>query len=62
MTLFSPLAGVLIDRYNRKILLVITQYIQIVIVAFLGIAAFYDVLEVWHVLCYGFCGGAFHAV
>ena len=62
MTLFSPLAGVLIDRYNRKILLIITQYIQIVLVAFLAIGAFYEVIEVWHVLVYGFCGGAFHAV
>ena len=62
MTLFSPLAGVLIDRYNRKILLLITQYIQIVVVVFLAIAAFYEILQVWHVLVYGFCGGAFHAV
>ena len=62
MTLFSPLAGVLIDRYNRKILLLLTQAIQIVLVAILGIAAFYELLEVWHVLGYGFCAGAFHAV
>ncbi|MDC0035047.1 MFS transporter [Chloroflexi bacterium] len=62
MTLFSPLAGVLIDRYNRKLLLLITQYIQIIVVLFSGIAAFYEVLQLWHVLVYGFCSGAFHAV
>ena len=45
MTLFSPLAGVLIDRYNRKILLLATQAFQIVLVAILGIAAFYELLE-----------------
>ncbi|MQG66455.1 MAG: MFS transporter [SAR202 cluster bacterium] len=62
LTLFSPVAGVLIDRYNRKLLLVITQFGQILLTGFLGIVAFYEAIEVWHVLGFGFCSGAFHAL
>ena len=62
MTLCSPVAGILIDRYNRRNLLLITQFSQMFLVAILGILALYEVIEVWHVLLFAFWAGAFHGV
>ena len=62
MTLCSPVAGILIDRYNRRNLLLITQFSQMFLVAILGMLALYEVIEVWHVLFFAFWAGAFHGV
>ena len=62
MTLSSPVAGILIDRYNRRNLLVITQFSQMFLVAILGILALYEVIEVWQVLFFAFLGGAFYGM
>ncbi len=62
MTLCSPVAGILVDRYNRRNLLLISQYSQMFLVALLGILALYEVIEVWHVLVFAFWAGTFHGV
>ena len=62
MTLSSPVAGILIDRYNRRNLLLITQFSQMFLVAILGILALYEVIEVWQVLFFAFWGGAFYGM
>ena len=59
MTLSSPVAGILIDRYNRRNLLVITQFSQMFLVAILGILALYEVIEVWQVLFFCILGRCF---
>ena len=41
MTLCSPVAGILVDRYNRRNLLLISQYSQMFLVALLGILSLY---------------------
>ena len=58
----APLAGVIIDRVNRKLLLVLADGLSGVSVLLVGLAALGGVLEVWMVLAAGVLVGAASAV
>ena len=48
--LFSPLAGVLADRWNRRRLLIITQALAMLQAVLLATAVFSGVVQVWHIV------------
>ncbi|MBW2277412.1 MAG: MFS transporter [Deltaproteobacteria bacterium] len=58
----APLLGVIIDRVNRKLLLVLADGLSGVSVLLVGSAALFGVLEVWMVLVAGVVVGAASAV
>ena len=57
MTLFSPVAGVLADRYNRKHLLILSLLVQSFAAIILGILLLTDLLQLYHALLFSFVGG-----
>ena len=57
MTLFSPVAGVLADRYNRKHLLILSLLVQSLAAIILGILLLMDFLELYHALLFSFVSG-----
>ena len=57
MTLFSPVAGVLADRYNRKHLLILSLLVQSFAAIILGILLLMDLLKLYHALIFSFVSG-----
>ena len=57
MTLFSPVAGVLADRYNRKHLLILSLLVQSFAAIILGILLLMDLLQLYHALIFSFVSG-----
>lgn len=57
MTLFSPVAGVLADRYNRKHLLILSLLVQSFAAIVLGILLLMDLLQLYHALLFSFVSG-----
>ena len=57
MTLFSPVAGVLADRYNRKHLLILSLLVQSLAAIILGILLWMDFLQLYHALLFSFVSG-----
>ena len=57
MTLFSPVAGVLADRYNRKHLLILSLLVQSFAAIILGILLLTDLLQLYHALLFSFVSG-----
>jgi MFS transporter, DHA3 family, macrolide efflux protein len=60
--LISPFAGVIVDRVDRKKLLIITDAIRGLAVVLLAVAAYQDALQIWMVFTAGIIlsvGGAF---
>jgi len=55
--LFSLVGGVIADRYNRRYLLLISQYVQMACALVLAVLVHYDVVQVWHILCLSFVVG-----
>ena len=62
--LISPFAGVIVDRSDRKWLLVIMDTIRGIFVVFIGIAAYLGFIEIWMVfaagITIGVCGAFFN--
>jgi len=50
---FSMFAGVLADRYDRKRILMLTDFIRGIAVTALGIAALLGILEIWMIMAVG---------
>ena len=57
MTLFSPVAGVLADRYNRKHLLILSLLVQSFAAIILGVLLLMDLLQLYHALIFSFVSG-----
>ncbi len=58
----APLAGVLVDRWNRHRVLVVTQVLAMVQSALLAFFALTNTITVWHVLVLVACQGLINAV
>ncbi len=58
LLLFSPIAGVLADRYSKRQVLVVTQVVLAVTAATLGVLAVTGLVTVWHVYVLAFVFGA----
>lgn len=61
LLLFSPLAGVWVDRYDRMKILKITQFLAMAQALVLSFIVFWDVAEVWHILVLSFMLGTVNA-
>ena len=48
IVLFGPLVGVIIDRYDRKKLLLVADITNIILVSFVPILHSLHLLEIWH--------------
>ena len=57
MTLFSPVAGVLADRYNRKYLLMLSLLVQSLAAILLGILLVAGFLQLYQALLFSFVSG-----
>lgn len=55
--LFSLIGGVIADRMDRRILLIGGQTLQMICAFILAALFFFDVVEVWHILCLSFTVG-----
>ncbi len=52
--LFGPFGGVIVDRSDRRRLIMTVQMCRAVVMATLGVLVFIDVIEVWHVFVVAF--------
>ena len=59
--LVSPLAGVLVDRWNRRRVILITQVLAGLQSAALAVFAFADAMTVWHLMALGAFQGVINA-
>jgi len=57
--IISPFAGVLVDRMNRKWLIVVSDLLSGVLILLIAAAAYFDFLEVWMVFAAGIGLGVF---
>lgn len=59
--LFSPLAGVLADRWNRYRILYLTQILSLVQAIFLALLTLTGVIQLWHLIALVFVLGSINA-
>ena len=55
--LIQPLAGAIVDRINRKIILIICDFFRALLVAALGVLFLFDMLEMWYIYIASFIIG-----
>lgn len=55
--LFTLIGGVIADRYNRRYLLMASQYVQMTCAFVLMTLVYLDVVRIWHVLALSFISG-----
>lgn len=60
-SLFAPIAGVLVDRWNRQRVILITQILAGLQSAALAVFAFADAMTVWHLMVLGALQGVINA-
>ncbi|MFT4597075.1 MAG: MFS family permease [Paracrocinitomix sp.] len=53
-TTFAPFGGVIVDRADRRRLIMITQAWRSLVMAALGLAIVTDVLQIWHIFVVAF--------
>src|SRR5262249_1751326 len=59
--LFSLVGGVVADRMNRRNLLLMSQYVQMTTAFILTALIYFNVVQVWHILCLSFVVGSAQA-
>ena len=62
LMLFSALSGVMVDRMNRRTLMLVTQVVQAALVTSLAVLIFADQVELWQVLLVAFADGALMSI
>ncbi|MEG1256714.1 MFS transporter [Clostridium sp.] len=55
--ILGPFAGVFVDKWNRKNIIVITDFIRGIFVTFVGIAGIFGFIQVWMVFVTGIVSG-----
>ena len=60
--LFSPFAGVVVDRFPRRTLLLCTQTVQMAAALILALLVFTDTVQVWHIVLMAFLLGVSNSV
>lgn len=53
----SPFAGVIVDRFSRRNILLFTQTIQMVLAFVLAVLVFAEVVQIWHIVLLAFLLG-----
>ena len=59
--IFAPIAGVLVDRWNRRRVIILSQVAAGVQSATLAVFAFSDAMTVWHLMALGAVQGLINA-
>jgi MFS family permease len=59
--LFTLIGGVVADRYNRRHLLIGSQYVQMATAFALAALVYWDVVRIWHILLLSFIAGSAQA-
>jgi len=59
--LFTLIGGVVADRYDRRLTLMASQWIQLTTAATLSALAYFHVIEIWHILALSFVTGTAQA-
>ena len=59
--LLSPIAGSIVDRYNRKTILLIGQSVAVLLTAALATLYWLDILAVWHIVLLSAISAIFNA-
>jgi MFS family permease len=57
LVLFSPIAGVVVERVPRRRLMLVTQTIQMLLAFILAALTFSNTVQVWHIVVLAFCLG-----
>jgi MFS family permease len=60
--LFSPLAGVLVDRFPKRRIVIVTQTVQMLLALILALMVFTDSVQVWHIVAPSFFSGMMDAL
>lgn len=60
--LLSPVAGVVVDRFSRRTLLLATQTAQMVLAFVLALLVFANTVQVWHIILLAFLNGLVNSV
>ncbi len=53
----GPFAGVFVDKWNRRNIIVLTDFIRGIVVTFVGIAGIFGFIQVWMVFIVGIISG-----
>ena len=61
MALFAPLAGVAVDRYDRRNILIWVRMLFVVVALPVGALAMYDFIQLWHLVAASLVVGAIRA-
>lgn len=59
---FSTAAGVLVDRLNRKMLILAALFFQVIVAASIAILIFTELIQLWHILVAAFIDGALMSI
>ena len=49
MLLLLPIAGIVVDRYSRTAMMLISDFVRAIIVGLMSLLLFLQLLQVWHV-------------
>lgn len=60
--LFSPLGGVLSDRYDNRKILMVSQALSALFVGLLGTLVVMDIVQIWEIMLIAFLNGTFAAL
>lgn len=61
--LLAPIAGALVDRWSRRKVMIVADFLVAIFSAWLGVLAWADTLQIWHIYVIMFVralGGTFH--
>ncbi|MBN2007202.1 MAG: MFS transporter [Anaerolineae bacterium] len=59
MVIFSPIAGVLVDRFNRKVMMMLSDFAAALTTLIILVLHTLGKLEIWHLYVTAFIGGTF---
>ncbi|OEH94441.1 MFS transporter [Bacillus solimangrovi] len=55
IVLFGPIVGVLVDRWDRKNLMLFSDILRAILISLIPIFHYVDILQVWHLYVISFC-------
>lgn len=59
--LFSPIAGALVDRWNKKLVMMLSDLAAGLMTILILVLYHFDVLQIWHLMATGFISGTFQS-
>jgi len=59
--IFSPIAGALVDRWNKKLVMMLSDLAAGLMTIVILVLYHFDVLQIWHLMLTGFISGTFQA-